>query len=104
MAPGILETSSDNTRSHDGNVETTEGVIGANCVDRITLLKSMPEVPSQTQVCIVGAGPAGLMLGANLSRFGIKAQVIDDRADPTPVGRYILPQEPIVVAAGLDLN
>lgn len=88
MAPGILETNSENTQSHDGNVETTEGVIGANCVDRITLLRSMPEAPSQTQVCVVGAGPAGLMLGANLARFGIKAQVIDDRADPTPVGRY----------------
>lgn len=89
MAPGILETKSENTQSHDGNVETTEGVIGANCVDRITLLRSMPEAPSQTQVCVVGAGPAGLMLGANLARFGIKAQVIDDRADPTPVGRYV---------------
>lgn len=88
MAPGILETSSVNTQSHDGIVETTEGVIGGNCVDRITLLRSMPEAPSQCQVCVVGAGPAGLMLGANLARFGIKAQVIDDRADPTSVGRY----------------
>lgn len=87
MAPGLLDARSDNTRSHDGHVETTEGVIGANCVDRITLLRSMPEVPSQCQVCVVGAGPAGLMLGANLARMGIKAQVIDDRADPTPVGR-----------------
>ncbi|KUI56581.1 3-hydroxybenzoate 4-monooxygenase [Cytospora mali] len=87
MSPGILETSTDNTRSHDGNIETTEGVIGPNCLDRITLLKSMPEAPAQCQVCVVGAGPAGLMLGANLARFGIKTQVIDDRADPTPAGR-----------------
>lgn len=92
MAPGLVETRSENTRSHDGNVESSEGVIGANCVDRITLLRSMPEVPSQCQVCVVGAGPAGLMLGANLARMGIKAQVIDDRADPTPVGRYELEQ------------
>lgn len=91
MSPGILETSSSNTQSHDGNIETTEGVIGPNCLDRITLLRSMPEAPAQTQVCVVGAGPAGLMLGANLARFGIKAQVIDDRADPTPVGRYATP-------------
>lgn len=87
MSPGLLEARSENTRSHDGNIETTEGVIGPNCLDQITRLRSMPEAPAQCQVCVVGAGPAGLMLGANLARFGIKAQVIDDRADPTPVGR-----------------
>jgi NADPH-dependent 2,4-dienoyl-CoA reductase/sulfur reductase-like enzyme len=87
MSPGLLEARSENTRSHDGNIETTEGVIGPNCIDQITRLRSMPEAPAQCQVCVVGAGPAGLMLGANLARFGIKAQVIDDRADPTPVGR-----------------
>lgn len=88
MSPGILETSSDNTQRHDGIIETTEGVIGPNTFNRITLLRSMPEAPVHTQVCVVGAGPAGLMLGANLARFGIRAQVIDDRADPTSAGRY----------------
>lgn len=88
MAPGILETcSTADTRSHDGVVESTEGVIGGNCVDHVTMLRSMPEAPAQCQVCVVGAGPAGLMLGANLARFGIKVQVIDDRPDPTSVGR-----------------
>lgn len=57
------------------------------CVDPLTMLKSMPEAPQVCQVCVVGAGPAGMMTAANLARFGIKVQVIDDRADPTPVGR-----------------
>lgn len=57
------------------------------CVDQLTMLRSMPVAPVETQVCVVGAGPAGLMLASNLARFGIKVQVIDDRADQTPVGR-----------------
>ncbi len=62
-------------------VETTE------YVDRMTLLRSMPQAPVETQVCVVGAGPAGLMLACNLGRYGIKVEVVDDRADQTPVGR-----------------
>ncbi|KAK2044845.1 FAD binding domain-containing protein [Colletotrichum somersetense] len=38
-------------------------------------------------VCVVGAGPAGLMLGSLLARFGQRVQVIDDRQDQTTVGR-----------------
>lgn len=56
-------------------------------VDTLTLLRSLPEPPIESQVCVVGAGPAGLMLAANLGRMGIKVEVIDDRADQTPVGR-----------------
>ncbi|KAI9171393.1 Phenol hydroxylase [Paramyrothecium foliicola] len=52
-----------------------------------TLLRSLPEPPTECQVCVVGAGPAGLMLAANLARFGVKIEVIDERSDPTPVGR-----------------
>ncbi|KIW15396.1 hypothetical protein PV08_05442 [Exophiala spinifera] len=36
---------------------------------------------------IVGAGPAGLMLGANLARYGIKSRIVDDRDDKTSTGR-----------------
>ncbi|KIW72198.1 hypothetical protein PV04_00410 [Phialophora macrospora] len=38
-------------------------------------------------VIIVGAGPAGLMLGSNLARYGIKSTIVDDRDDKTPTGR-----------------
>jgi 2-polyprenyl-6-methoxyphenol hydroxylase-like FAD-dependent oxidoreductase len=47
----------------------------------------MPEAPLECQVCVVGAGPAGLMLACNLGRYGIKVEIVDDRADQTPVGR-----------------
>jgi len=62
-----------------------------NAQDTLTLLRSMPEPPVECQVCVVGAGPAGLMLGANLTRCGVNVEVVDDRADQTPVGRYASP-------------
>ncbi|KAH7256910.1 FAD binding domain-containing protein [Fusarium tricinctum] len=55
--------------------------------DPLALLRSLPEPPLECQVCVVGAGPAGLMLAANLTRYGVNVEVIDDRADQTPVGR-----------------
>jgi len=70
--------------------QTSEDRMGtAECVDRLTLLRSMPEAPLECQVCVVGAGPAGLMLACNLGRCGIKVEVVDDRADQTPVGRQV---------------
>ena len=84
MAPAtVLEKPSEDQLSEDRN-ETAE------CVDRLTLLRSMPEAPLECQVCVVGAGPAGLMLACNLGRFGIKVEVVDDRADQTPVGRQVM--------------
>ncbi|GKT42101.1 phenol hydroxylase [Colletotrichum spaethianum] len=97
MAPSVLNS--------DGSMENQNGQAGQNgqtapvgnpagrlnafdaTVDTLTLLRSLPEPPIEAQVCVVGAGPAGLMLAANLGRFGIKVEVIDDRADQTPVGR-----------------
>lgn len=45
------------------------------------------ETEEYTDVLIVGAGPAGLMLATVLSRFGVKFTVIDDRPDKTSSGR-----------------
>ena len=47
-----------------------------------------PENDIETiDVLVVGAGPAGLMLATNLTRFGVKVKVIDDRLNKTPAGR-----------------
>ncbi|EKG22104.1 Monooxygenase FAD-binding protein [Macrophomina phaseolina MS6] len=43
--------------------------------------------PSTSDVLVVGAGPAGLMLADNLARFGMKVQIIDNRPDRTLTGR-----------------
>jgi ribulose 1,5-bisphosphate synthetase/thiazole synthase len=83
MAPAaVLDKASEDQLSED-RMETAE------CVDRLTLLRSMPEAPVECQVCVVGAGPAGLMLACNLGRWGVKVEVVDDRADQTTVGRQV---------------
>ncbi|KAL3426087.1 FAD binding domain-containing protein [Phlyctema vagabunda] len=38
-------------------------------------------------VVIAGAGPAGLMLASNLTRYGIRPTIVDDRSDKTSTGR-----------------
>ncbi len=81
MAPAVLHGSADDATNSESRIEAE------TCVDRLTMLRSLPVAPQVCQVCVVGAGPAGLILAANLTRMGIKAQVVDDRADPTPVGR-----------------
>ncbi|KAK3062634.1 hypothetical protein LTS18_003661, partial [Coniosporium uncinatum] len=40
-----------------------------------------------SDVLIVGAGPAGLMLASNLVRFGLHVKNIDNRPNATPTGR-----------------
>jgi phenol 2-monooxygenase (NADPH) len=84
MAPGVLRSDSS---MEDQNEDGRQNVDFDNTVDALTMLRSMPEPPLESQVCIVGAGPAGLMLAANLARFGVKVETVDDRADQTPVGR-----------------
>ena len=84
MAPAaVVEKPEEEDQVSEVRMDTTE------CADRLTLLRSMPEPPLECQVCVVGAGPAGLMLACNLGRFGIKVEVVDDRADQTPVGRQV---------------
>ncbi|KAI1634281.1 FAD binding domain-containing protein [Biscogniauxia mediterranea] len=50
----------------------------------------MPHASSDGEicdVCVVGAGPAGLTLAVVLARLGLKIEVLDDRPDQTAVGR-----------------
>ncbi|KAK4031666.1 FAD binding domain-containing protein, partial [Parachaetomium inaequale] len=84
MAPAAVPDKSSEGQISEVRMETAEC---ADRLDRLTLLRSMPEAPLECQVCVVGAGPAGLMLACNLGRCGIKVEVVDDRADQTPVGR-----------------
>ena len=84
MAPAAVVDKSSGGQISDDHMDTAE------CVERLTLLRSMPEAPLECQVCVVGAGPAGLMLACNLGRYGIKVEVVDDRADQTPVGRRVI--------------
>lgn len=54
----------------------------------LTLLRPTADATMpRCEVCVVGAGPAGLMLASNLVRFGIQTKVVDERPSQTPVGR-----------------
>src|ERR1700710_1011032 len=40
-------------------------------------------IPQHTQVLIVGAGPSGLMMAAQLLRYGVQPVIIDSKQGPT---------------------
>lgn len=91
MAPGILqEVRSPGQHPSEEQIlrhsPSPNGEVSAS-LSRLQLPKASTP---QCQVCVVGAGPAGLMLGCNLARFGIDVQVIDERDGKTTVGRYLL--------------
>lgn len=90
MAPGALnsDTDADMGEQPNGGVNARVDDTSDITLDALAKFRSIPLPPSECQVCIVGAGPAGLMLATNLVRFGIKATVIDDRPDQTSAGRY----------------
>ncbi|KAL2824291.1 FAD binding domain protein [Aspergillus cavernicola] len=50
-----------------------------------TQTQTIPD--ASTTVVIVGAGPAGLMLAVNLTRFGIPIVLLDDRPTKTSTGK-----------------
>jgi NADPH-dependent 2,4-dienoyl-CoA reductase/sulfur reductase-like enzyme len=87
MPPALIDNFNTMDEPEDGR--PVDEVGGTECIDQLALLRSNPEAPAETQVCVVGAGPAGLMLACNLSRMGIRALVIDDRADQTTAGRSV---------------
>ncbi|KGQ11766.1 Phenol 2-monooxygenase [Beauveria bassiana D1-5] len=88
MAPGILQA----VRSpgqHPSEEQVLRHSPSPNGEVSASLSRlQMPRASTpQCQVCVVGAGPAGLMLACNLARFGIDVQVIDERDGKTTVGR-----------------
>lgn len=87
MVPGVIQPDTPMTPMDDPFSRARQEGSPPPTQDPLALLRSLPEPPLECQVCIVGAGPAGLMLAANLTRFGINVEVVDDRADQTPVGR-----------------
>ncbi|HEY2582193.1 MAG TPA: FAD-dependent monooxygenase, partial [Mucilaginibacter sp.] len=42
-----------------------------------------------TKVLIVGAGPSGLMMAAQLLRYGVLPIIIDDKKGPTPYSKAL---------------
>ncbi|QDS71928.1 hypothetical protein FKW77_000650 [Venturia effusa] len=56
-------------------------------IDVVAGTKAKSAASQPELVTVVGAGPAGLMLGATLARYGIKARILDDRDNQTSTGR-----------------
>jgi heterodisulfide reductase subunit A-like polyferredoxin len=48
---------------------------------RFTMDVEVTSQPSEVDVLIIGAGPAGLMLALWLARLGVKARIVDKRTD-----------------------
>ncbi|KAF3020152.1 hypothetical protein E8E14_009179 [Neopestalotiopsis sp. 37M] len=74
MAPYIAES--------DAEMANT-----AESVEVTAVNGGLPSGTDTTDVCIVGAGPSGLMLATVLTRFGIHTEILDERPDQTAVGR-----------------
>lgn len=92
MAPGILNGTPPNTVENPPvDVEQQLGPVNEDeeqdTVANLSWLGRFEEPPTECQVCVVGAGPAGLMLAATLARYGVNVEVVDNRPDQTPVGR-----------------
>ncbi|KAH6848735.1 FAD monooxygenase-like protein [Alternaria alternata] len=80
MAPGIAIPDAE-SRSSGSSLEVAS---------QFSYTKNDDYSSFMSDVMVVGAGPAGLMLAYvidNLVRYGIKARIIDDRPDRTSTGR-----------------
>ncbi|KAJ4338347.1 hypothetical protein N0V95_008083 [Ascochyta clinopodiicola] len=77
MAPGLTVNSID-SRSSGSSLDTAS---------QFSYTKDDDYASFISDVLVVGAGPAGLMLADNLVRYGIKTRIIDDRPDRTSTGR-----------------
>ncbi|PVI01575.1 hypothetical protein DM02DRAFT_524592 [Periconia macrospinosa] len=82
MAAGLTSSSTSTTDSTHKNSSENTSISQFGAV--------LPDSDYSTflsDVMVVGAGPAGLMLADNLVRFGIKTHIVDDRPDRTSTGR-----------------
>src|SRR5476651_524108 len=52
----------------------------------------MKPAEQHTQVVIIGAGPSGLMMAAQLLRNGVQAIIIDSKQGPTPYSKALAVQ------------
>jgi 2-polyprenyl-6-methoxyphenol hydroxylase-like FAD-dependent oxidoreductase len=61
-------------------------------------------VTATTDILIVGAGPTGLALAAQLNAFGVKARIVDRQLDPVHESRALVMQlRMLEVLRGLGL-
>ncbi|KAF2460148.1 FAD binding domain-containing protein [Lineolata rhizophorae] len=74
-------TTSDAASSRPNSHDLLDPSAAANGLPRT------PAPPPSSDVLVVGAGPSGLMLAANLIRFGIKTEIADSRPERTVTGR-----------------
>ncbi|ROW01937.1 hypothetical protein VMCG_05572 [Cytospora schulzeri] len=82
------ETLTNGSRSVDGGATPRPQLINENApINIMPFLGRMEPKPERYDVTIVGAGPAGLMLGLILARLGITPLILDERAEQTPAGR-----------------
>jgi 2-polyprenyl-6-methoxyphenol hydroxylase-like FAD-dependent oxidoreductase len=54
--------------------------------------RHLEKVTATTEILIVGAGPTGLALAAQLNAFGVKARIIDRQLDPVHESRALVVQ------------
>jgi 2-polyprenyl-6-methoxyphenol hydroxylase-like FAD-dependent oxidoreductase len=76
MAPGLVNDTE--SRSSGNSLEVAS---------QFSYVRDDDYSSFMSDVVVVGAGPAGLMLADNLVRYGIKVRIIDDRPDRTSTGR-----------------
>ncbi|CAN8096181.1 unnamed protein product [Discula destructiva] len=88
-----VDMDSDSVTTINGDRSDHEATPRPEFINENDPLKIMPflgrveQPPEHHDVCVVGAGPAGLMLGLTLARLGITPLILDERAEQTPAGR-----------------
>ncbi|KAF2133026.1 FAD monooxygenase-like protein [Dothidotthia symphoricarpi CBS 119687] len=87
MAPGLTADSESRTHTSGSSTTTTTTTTNTEAASQFSYVKDEDYSSFMSDVLVVGAGPAGLMLADNLVRYGIKTRIIDDRSDRTATGR-----------------